>query len=326
MGSNRRRTGSSRALKTAARIFARISGRIPRLSSVSFTTAIAHGERTKGERPGEGRRRKDPTPTVVVVRTRQTALPPARRRSFRRAIVRPGDAPSRSSPRGVVMGPRDWAREAAEVRVGFGFGAPPSTTLLRAMAALTDRQRTELCVPFRRQVVVASISVSSATPPPRVHHPSVLEPGSSRAATRRCWSTSPHRATASATRPPRSDANWAPKPALLPVRGGWVVGRRPRGRDTGRRADHTSAFFVVLAGAGLLEKKWVSVLRLQKKVMDLEAKVKELEEEGKGGEREGRGVPAGKPDFLPRGPAKFVLAAHRMPVLVRRTRETRGFL
>ncbi|EFA74819.1 putative dynein regulator [Heterostelium album PN500] len=60
---------------------------------------------------------------------------------------------------------------------------------------------------------------------------------------------------------------------------------------------------------GLLEKKWTSVIRLQKKVMDLEAKVSQLEEELNNG---GRG-PArrGKEDALPRQPEKHVLTGHR---------------
>ncbi|CAH1802082.1 unnamed protein product [Owenia fusiformis] len=65
--------------------------------------------------------------------------------------------------------------------------------------------------------------------------------------------------------------------------------------------------------AGLLEKKWTSVIRLQKKVMDLEAKLIEAEKEfnqGGGPTREKRNPT----DWIPRPPEKYSLSGHRSPV------------
>eukprot|EP01111_Echinosteliopsis_oligospora_P009434 TRINITY_DN2762_c0_g1_i1.p1 TRINITY_DN2762_c0_g1~~TRINITY_DN2762_c0_g1_i1.p1 ORF type:complete len:419 (+),score=101.13 TRINITY_DN2762_c0_g1_i1:87-1343(+) len=64
--------------------------------------------------------------------------------------------------------------------------------------------------------------------------------------------------------------------------------------------------------AGLLEKKWTSVIRLQKKVLELEGKVAAMEEElashgGGAGKR-------GKEDALPRAPEKYTLTGHRNSV------------
>ncbi|KAK0417740.1 hypothetical protein QR680_013180 [Steinernema hermaphroditum] len=67
-----------------------------------------------------------------------------------------------------------------------------------------------------------------------------------------------------------------------------------------------------LKSSGLLEKKWTSVLRLQKKVMDLESKLKETEKEIASGAptRDKR-----KPEeWIPRAPERFELSGHRMPV------------
>ncbi|TMW60203.1 hypothetical protein Poli38472_000245 [Pythium oligandrum] len=70
--------------------------------------------------------------------------------------------------------------------------------------------------------------------------------------------------------------------------------------------------------AGLLEKKWTSVIRLQRKVMELEGKVKQLEESSKlGGIVSRRDVVGGgrsKAEFLPRGPPKYSLTGHRNPI------------
>ncbi|VDD75991.1 unnamed protein product [Mesocestoides corti] len=82
--------------------------------------------------------------------------------------------------------------------------------------------------------------------------------------------------------------------------------------------------------AGLLEKKWTSVIRLQKKVMDLEVKLAEAEKEnalmqagggyGPVGAAPGSGLPGrggdrrGGPDAIPRPPAKFTLTGHRSTV------------
>ncbi|KAM9969707.1 hypothetical protein ACTFIR_001543 [Dictyostelium discoideum] len=62
---------------------------------------------------------------------------------------------------------------------------------------------------------------------------------------------------------------------------------------------------------GLLEKKWTSVIRLQKKVLDLEAKVAQLEEELNSGGGRGGGRGRGKEDALPRPPEKHILTGHR---------------
>jgi len=64
--------------------------------------------------------------------------------------------------------------------------------------------------------------------------------------------------------------------------------------------------------AGLLEKKWTSVIRLQKKVNELEAKLSEAEKEFITGAptREKR-TPS---EWIPRPPEKYSLAGHRAPV------------
>ncbi|CAB1348926.1 unnamed protein product, partial [Coregonus sp. 'balchen'] len=64
--------------------------------------------------------------------------------------------------------------------------------------------------------------------------------------------------------------------------------------------------------AGLLEKKWTSVIRLQKKVMELESKLNEAKEEITLG-----GPIAQKRDpkeWIPRPPEKYALSGHRSPV------------
>jgi len=58
---------------------------------------------------------------------------------------------------------------------------------------------------------------------------------------------------------------------------------------------------------GLLEKKWTSVIRLQKKVMDLETKISQLQEEI--GSKPGRAKASG--DALPRPPEAHTLSGHR---------------
>jgi len=65
--------------------------------------------------------------------------------------------------------------------------------------------------------------------------------------------------------------------------------------------------------AGLLEKKWTSVIRLQKKVMDLEAKLAETEKEyiqGGAPTRDKRSPT----EWIPRPPEKYSLTGHRSPV------------
>ena len=71
---------------------------------------------------------------------------------------------------------------------------------------------------------------------------------------------------------------------------------------------------------GLLEKKWTSVIRLQKKVMDLEAKLQQAQEElsrsggrvGAGSSNGGQAV--GPQTLLPRPPERQCLKSHRSPV------------
>jgi len=64
--------------------------------------------------------------------------------------------------------------------------------------------------------------------------------------------------------------------------------------------------------AGLLEKKWTSVIRLQKKVNELEAKLSEAEKEYISGAptREKRSPS----EWIPRPPEKYELSGHRAPV------------
>lgn len=64
--------------------------------------------------------------------------------------------------------------------------------------------------------------------------------------------------------------------------------------------------------AGLLEKKWTSVIRLQKKVMDLESKLSEIEKEftGTGPIRDKRS-PA---EWIPLPPERHALKGHRAPI------------
>ncbi|ESO91742.1 hypothetical protein LOTGIDRAFT_217241 [Lottia gigantea] len=64
--------------------------------------------------------------------------------------------------------------------------------------------------------------------------------------------------------------------------------------------------------AGLLEKKWTSVIRLQKKVMDLESKLTEAEKEFSiGAPTRDKRSPA---EWIPRAPERYALSGHRSPV------------
>nr|XP_026692533.1 lissencephaly-1 homolog [Ciona intestinalis] len=63
---------------------------------------------------------------------------------------------------------------------------------------------------------------------------------------------------------------------------------------------------------GLMEKKWTSVVRLQRKVMDLEAKLNELQKETRDGL-----TPHNKKDpseWIPRPPERCALSGHRNPI------------
>jgi len=63
---------------------------------------------------------------------------------------------------------------------------------------------------------------------------------------------------------------------------------------------------------GLLEKKWTSVIRLQKKVSELEAKLAEAEKEYiSGAPTRDKRTPS---EWIPRPPEKFCLSGHRAPV------------
>ncbi|KAI5480951.1 1-alkyl-2-acetylglycerophosphocholine esterase [Pseudohyphozyma bogoriensis] len=64
--------------------------------------------------------------------------------------------------------------------------------------------------------------------------------------------------------------------------------------------------------SGLLEKKWTSVIRLQKKIMDLETRNSQLQDELSSAPT--RRPSANSPDWLPRLPARHSLASHRSPV------------
>lgn len=63
---------------------------------------------------------------------------------------------------------------------------------------------------------------------------------------------------------------------------------------------------------GLLEKKWTSIIRLQKKVMDLEAKLAEMQKEVSDGgvTRKTRSAV----DWIPRPPEKYELSGHRSTI------------
>ncbi|CAK4079567.1 unnamed protein product [Aphanomyces euteiches] len=68
---------------------------------------------------------------------------------------------------------------------------------------------------------------------------------------------------------------------------------------------------------GLLEKKWTSVVRLQRKVMELESKIQQLEEDAKlGGIVSRRDVTGVTRDaaLLPRAPPKYSMSGHRSPI------------
>ncbi|KRZ97844.1 Lissencephaly-1 -like protein A [Trichinella sp. T8] len=65
--------------------------------------------------------------------------------------------------------------------------------------------------------------------------------------------------------------------------------------------------------SGLLEKKWVSVIRLQKKVIDLEAKLSETEKEYiLGAPTRDKRSPT---EWIPRPPEKYTLSGHRASVV-----------
>ncbi len=64
--------------------------------------------------------------------------------------------------------------------------------------------------------------------------------------------------------------------------------------------------------AGLLEKKWTSVIRLQKKIMEMESRLTSLQEELAAAPSAKRS--ASLNDWTPRGNARHTMQGHRMPV------------
>lgn len=63
---------------------------------------------------------------------------------------------------------------------------------------------------------------------------------------------------------------------------------------------------------GLLEKKWTSVIRLQKKVLELESKLNEVEKELlEGAPTKAKRTPT---EWIPRQPEKYKLSGHRATV------------
>ncbi|KAJ7387324.1 Positively regulates the of the minus-end directed microtubule motor protein dynein [Desmophyllum pertusum] len=64
--------------------------------------------------------------------------------------------------------------------------------------------------------------------------------------------------------------------------------------------------------SGLLEKKWTSVIRLQKKVMDLESRLSEAEKEAHTGSTLKK--TRSPEDWMPRPPERYALTGHRSPV------------
>ncbi|KAK9719769.1 Lissencephaly-1 [Basidiobolus ranarum] len=63
--------------------------------------------------------------------------------------------------------------------------------------------------------------------------------------------------------------------------------------------------------SGLLEKKWTSVIRLQKKIMDLEKQLSQMQEELSAAPVR---KAANSVDWIPRPPEKYTLTGHRNPV------------
>jgi platelet-activating factor acetylhydrolase IB subunit alpha len=82
--------------------------------------------------------------------------------------------------------------------------------------------------------------------------------------------------------------------------------------DSFRRELDTKELGTISKYNGLLEKKWTTVIRLQRKIMDLEAKLLEVQKdvvEG-GATRKTRLAT----DWIPRPPERFELVGHRAPI------------
>lgn len=79
-----------------------------------------------------------------------------------------------------------------------------------------------------------------------------------------------------------------------------------------KEADLDATESLEIKYSGLLEKKWTSVIRLQKKVMELEAKLSEVQKEAsEGGSIKIKRSPG---EWIPRPPEKFTLNGHRATI------------
>lgn len=79
-----------------------------------------------------------------------------------------------------------------------------------------------------------------------------------------------------------------------------------------KEADLDATESLEIKYSGLLEKKWTSVIRLQKKVMELEAKLSEVQKEAsEGGSIKVKRSPG---EWIPRPPEKFTLNGHRATI------------
>lgn len=79
-----------------------------------------------------------------------------------------------------------------------------------------------------------------------------------------------------------------------------------------KEADLDANETVEMKYCGILEKKWTSVIRLQKKVMELEAKLSEAQKEvSEGGPIKTKRSPG---EWIPRPPEKFTLNGHRATI------------
>lgn len=79
-----------------------------------------------------------------------------------------------------------------------------------------------------------------------------------------------------------------------------------------KEADLDANESVEIKYSGLLEKKWTSVIRMQKKVMELEAKLSEAQKEAsEGGPIKAKRSPT---EWIPRPPERFTLNGHRATI------------
>lgn len=79
-----------------------------------------------------------------------------------------------------------------------------------------------------------------------------------------------------------------------------------------KEADLEGTDTIEVKYSGLLEKKWTSVIRLQKKVMELESKLSEAQKEAtEGGPLKTRRSPG---EWIPRPPEKYALNGHRATI------------